>query len=80
MTSPRKVFFGFPAERSVQAPVYGHGRKGREGINGKGRVGRDYIVKFPRPMHFSLRRVQERSLTHIALDDESEEGVFWFSR
>jgi hypothetical protein len=36
----------------VQAPAYGHGRTGTEDINGVGRVGRGYIVKFPHPMHF----------------------------
>jgi hypothetical protein len=35
-----------------KAPAYGHGRTGTEDINGVGRVGRGYIVKFPHPMHF----------------------------
>jgi hypothetical protein len=30
----------------VQAPAYGHGRTGTEDINGVGRVGRGYIVKY----------------------------------
>ena len=41
---------------------FGHGRKGREGINGVGKVRRGYIVKFPHPMYFSLRRAKERIL------------------
>jgi hypothetical protein len=44
----------------VQAPAYGHGKKGREGINGVGKVRRGYIVKFPHPMYFSLRWAEER--------------------
>ena len=46
----------------MQAPAYGHGRKGREGINGVGKVRRGYIVKFPHPMYFSLRWAEERSI------------------
>jgi hypothetical protein len=38
----RRKLLGSPP--SVQAPAYGHGRTGTEGINGVGRVGRDYIV------------------------------------
>jgi hypothetical protein len=37
----------------VQAPAYGHGKKGRKGINGVEKVRRGYIVKFPHPMYFS---------------------------
>ena len=39
---------------------FDHGRKGREGINGVGKVRRGYIVKFPHPMYFSLRWAEER--------------------
>ena len=35
----------------MQAPAYGHGKKGREGIDGVGKVRRGYIVKFPHPMY-----------------------------
>ena len=43
-----------------------------------GRVGRGYIVKFPHPMHFCLRRAKERKHTHkhTAIDGESEEFCF----
>ena len=43
-----------------------------------GRVGRGYIVKFPHPMHFCLRRQKERkhTHTHTAIDGESEEFCF----
>ena len=62
----------------MQAPAYGHGRTGTVGINGVGRVGRGYIVKFPHPMHFCLRRAKERKHTHkhTAIDGESEEFCF----
>ena len=44
----------------MQAPAYGHGKKGRKGINGVEKVRRGYIVKFPHPMYFSLRWAEER--------------------
>ena len=42
------------------APAYGLAKKGREGINGVGKVRSGYIVKFPHPMYFPLRWAEER--------------------
>jgi hypothetical protein len=51
-----------PAILTYPKLPFGHGRKGREGINGVGKVRRGYIVKFQHPMYFSLRRAKERSI------------------
>ena len=53
--------------------------KGREGINGVGKVRRGYIVKFPHPMYCSLRRAKERSIRTRSLTVSPRNFVFWFS-
>jgi hypothetical protein len=58
---------------------FGHGRKGREGINGVGKVRRGYIVKFPHPMYFSLRWAKERSIRTWPSTVCPRNFVFWFS-
>ena len=67
-----------PAILTYPKLPFGHGRKGREGINGVGKVRRGYIVKFPHPMYFSLRRAKERSIRTRPSTVSPRNFVFWF--
>ena len=77
--SPRNFVFWFSflavgAGISLRPWTEGQRRYQRGGKGGRG-----YIVKFPHPMHFSLRRAKERSIRTRPSTVSPRNFVFWFS-